>query len=304
MLLAAGLGTRLHPLTQELPKPIVPLANRPLGAFAVDHLERVGVRTIVANTHPQPELVESTLRAHAPPTVDLRFSREEALLGTGGGLRQAWSLFPDRNAPVLVMNGDTLFAPALARACRAHEAQDAVATMVLRPTADPASFGAIGIDDEGVVRALLGLPQQEAPLRELMFTGVHILSPRAFADLPVSGCVIRSAYRRWVDQGETVLGIVDDSPWADLGTPHEYHRANLELASGRRSWPGVDPAAGNLIASGVAWSDAEVRASVIGEGAIVAPGVAIARCVVWPGATVENDAREAIITPRTQLVLG
>ena len=80
MLLAAGLGTRLQPLTDLRPKPIVPVANRPLAAFAMEHLARSGVHHIVANTHPQPDAVESALKEACPSGVALRFSREETLL--------------------------------------------------------------------------------------------------------------------------------------------------------------------------------------------------------------------------------
>ena len=113
MLLAAGLGTRLRPLTDLRPKPIVPVANKPLGAFALEHLARSGVTDVVANTHPQPEKVETALKAACPPGVALRFSREEKLLGTGGGLHKARAWFDGSQSPVIVMNGDTLFAPDL-----------------------------------------------------------------------------------------------------------------------------------------------------------------------------------------------
>lgn len=209
MLLAAGLGTRLWPLTDLRPKPIVPVANKPLAAFAMEHLARSGVTRIVANTHPQPERVEFVLKAACPATVSLAFSREPTLLGTGGGLRKARPMFDDPTMPVIVMNGDTLFAPDLRRPMAEHSSRGAVATMILRRTADPAQFGAIGLDDTGWVRTLLGTPSSAA-VDELMFTGVHILAPEAFDAMPESGCVIRSAYRRWVDMGAPVLGVIDD----------------------------------------------------------------------------------------------
>ena len=107
MLLAAGLGTRLAPLTDLRPKPIVPVANRPLAAFAMQHLAQHGVRAIVANTHPQAEIVETALKAACPDGVGLRFSRERELLGTGGGLHKARPSFDDTQSPVIVMNADT-----------------------------------------------------------------------------------------------------------------------------------------------------------------------------------------------------
>lgn len=292
MLLAAGLGTRLHPLSELRPKPIAPVANKPLAAFALEHLARSGARHIVANTHPQPEKVERELQTACPDGVRLAFSREKTLLGTGGGLRRARAFFDDLASPVLVMNGDTLFAPKLERAFAAHVAADAVATMILRRTPEPARFGSIGVDDAGRVRSLLGSPA--VPVAEqLMFTGVHILSPEAFDAMPAEGCVIRTAYRGWVDQGATVLGIVDDSPWADLGTISEYHRVNLELASGSFRWPGVTPRDGSIISQDVELSP-RFEQCVIGRGARIATGISLRRCVVWPGARVEHCAQNVI----------
>ncbi len=302
MLLAAGIGTRLRPLTELRPKPVVPVANRPLAGFAMEHLARSGIRQIVANTHPMPELVEQTLASSCPLGVSLSFSREGTLLGTGGGLRRARPLFDDATAPVVVMNGDTLFAPALDRAMELHMERGAVATMILRRTADPERFGAIGLGPEGRVTTLLGAPEGRRVDELLMFTGVHILAPEAFDAMPESGCVIRSAYRRWVDAGELVLGVVDDSPWADLGTVSEYHRLNLALASGEFTWPGVAPAEGRILANEVSGAE-RIRRSVVGTRVRIDAGVELDRCVVWPGTEVTRSHRNAVLTPQHQIDL-
>jgi hypothetical protein len=163
----------------------------------MEHLARSGVRSIVANTHPHAERVEFVLDAARPPGVKLCFSREEVLLGTGGGLRKAHALFDDSQAPVVVMNGDTLFAPDLRHARAEHLARGAVATMILRRTPNPERFGSIGVDEQGWV---------------------------AFSAMPESGCVIRSAYRSWVDSGAPVLGIIDELGRAFPGHTTEHSR--------------------------------------------------------------------------------
>ena len=212
-------------------------------------------------------------------------------------------MFDDPQDPVVVMNGDTLFAPDLEHAHAEHVGRAAVATMILRRTPDPERFGAIGIDEKGWVRTLLGVPTDTRVREVLMFTGVHILAPEAFSAMPESGCVIRTAYRHWVDTGAPVLGVIDDSPWADLGTVSHYHRLNLELASGSFEWPGVEPVEGCILPASVEPSE-NIRRSVIGADVEVANGMTLDRCVVWPGTTVTRSASGAVITPKHRIECG
>jgi NDP-sugar pyrophosphorylase family protein len=269
----------------------------------MDHLARSGVHTIVANTHPRPDEVESALKTACPRGINLRFSRETTLLGTGGGLRQARPLFGDSQSSVIVVNGDTLFAPKLDRAYAEHRSRGAVATMILRRTPNPERFGAVGIDQDGWVRTLLGIPSDDRVREALMFTGVYILAPEAFSAMPASGCIIRTAFRDWIDRGAPVLGLVDDSPWADLGTMSEYHRVNLDLASGLFVWPGVEPQGGCILHASVRLS-ATIRRSVIGADVTIRQGVTLDRCVVWPSTTVTQTASNAIITPKHRIEIS
>jgi NDP-sugar pyrophosphorylase family protein len=113
--------------------------------------------------------------------------------------------------------------------------------------------------------------------------------------MPESGCVIRTAYRHWVDSGASVLGIVDDSPWADLGTVSEYHRLNLALASGSFTWPGISPRGGCILPNGLEASPS-IRRSVVGRGVAIEEGVTLDRCIVWPNVRVQRSATNAVIT--------
>ena len=240
MLLAAGLGTRLRPLTDDTPKPAVLVADKPLGWFALSHLAKSGVTHVVANTHYLSDQMRRALEEHRPPGLTLAFSHEPVLLGTGGGIRKAEALFAERTGPVVVMNSDTIFAPDLAKAVAAHDRHEAIATMVLRHTDDPERWGSIEIDEAGRVHRILGKPDTtERALRKLMFAGVHILSRDAFQDLPEQGCIIRHANRKWVDEGAMVIGVVDDSPWSDVGSVEAYERINRDFASGKLTWPGL-----------------------------------------------------------------
>ncbi len=300
MIVAAGLGTRLLPLTRELPKPGLPVGNRPLAWFALDHLRRSGVHEFVVNTHHLAPELQRELEREQPADVSLRFIHEPEILGTGGGLRNAWS--PDDGEDFLVMNGKLLFAPDIARALIVHRETEAIATMVLRPLPSNESFGAVEIDHAGRVRRLLGEPHDPGvPLRRMMFTGVHILSARAHRDLPTNGCVIRDAYRHWIDRGEIVTGVLDDAPWRDLGvTIRHYLDGNLSLLDS--PWPGMNRGDqhGLVDPSAEISARAVVSRSIIGPHAYIAPNVRVERSVVWPHARVTSDLINGVITTRGQ----
>lgn len=308
MVFAAGLGTRLKPLTDVLPKPAVPLLNRPLASYSLERLAALGVEEVAINTHHLGEAVVRELSPHVPDGMSARFVHEPVLLGTGGGLRHAMGDGAMRDGAmaggdeVVVMNGDILFWPDLEGAIALHRRLDAIATVVLREDPRARQLGALEIDGDGRVRRMLGKPVEvEEPLRELMFTGVHVLSARALAELPEEGCIIRKSYRRWIDSGEMVAGFVDTGSWRDLGTPAEYLRASVEMLRGQLRWPGragvaIDPRAGVR--------DARLSDVVVGAGARIDPGVQLERAIVWPDTHVGEDASDVILAPHARVFAG
>lgn len=289
MVFAAGLGTRLRPLTERLPKPVVPLMNRPLASYSLERLAAAGVTRCAVNTHHLADAVPAELAGHHPDGMEIAFVHEASLLGTGGGLRNGLSALGATDAPILVMNGDIFFWPDLEAAVAHHRAIGAFATMVLRPDPRAHRFGAIEVDSGGRVRRILGTPEGvKTPLKTRMFTGVHVLSPEVVDALPEQGCVIRLGYQRWLAEGRTIGGFVDGAPWRDLGTPAEYLRAHLDLCSGALRWPTLEPPGGDV---------------VLGEGATVDPGVALSRVVVWSGTHVTEPASDAILAPHARVAV-
>ncbi|MCA9605734.1 MAG: nucleotidyltransferase family protein [Myxococcales bacterium] len=287
MVFAAGLGTRLRPLTDVLPKPVVPLMNRPLASYSLERLAAAGVTRCVLNTHYLADEVPRALEGHVPPGVEVIFSHEPELLGTGGGLRAALERLGPTDEPILVMNGDILFWPDLEAALAHHRALGAFATMILRPDPRAARFGAIETDARGRVRRILGTPADVAdPLKTQMFTGVHVLSPEVVAALPQQGCVIRGGYQQWLAEGRLVGGLTDEAPWRDLGTPREYLQAHLDLLSGALPWPSIEAGEGDV---------------VLGRGTLVDPGVELSRVVSWPGTHVTASASDAILAPHARV---
>jgi mannose-1-phosphate guanylyltransferase len=286
MLLAAGLGTRLAPLSHERPKPAMPFRLRTLGGEGLREMARAGVRDIVVNAHPLPEVLEQAFIEDAPPEARLTFSIEDEVLGTAGGIHKAYGASPE---PLVVMNGDLLYAPDLGRAIAAHEEQAPLATLLVRHV-DGSAPGTIDVDTEGRIRAILDENPPAPGLSRLAFTGVHILSPEALTMLPRVGCVIRDAYVPWLCAGARLMALVDDAPFSDLGTPRVYFDAHF--GPGHEREPQVSLEA--RVEEG-----ARVDDSYVGAHACVPRGARLTRSIVWPSAEVPpGDHEGVVITPR------
>ncbi|MBX7197291.1 MAG: hypothetical protein K1X94_34895 [Sandaracinaceae bacterium] len=312
MVFGAGLGTRLRPLTELLPKPVVPFFDTPLSCWTLEHLAASGASSAVVNTHYDADKTEREIGAYVARSMAGRlrvsFSREATLLGTGGGLRRAWELEEREHGAMsddevlVAINGDILFAPDLSALVAMHRARRAVATMVLRRTEHPFALGAIEIAPDGRVVAMLAKDRVTEQGTPAMFTGVHVLSRSALARLPHEGCVVRQGYRRWQEEGLAVFGALSDAPWLDLGTPRVYRDAHLEVLRGARRLPGTKAGPDWIAASAVVGSGATIVESVVGAAATVAAGVRLERSVVWPGARVETDLADAIVLPDGRIV--
>ncbi len=307
MVLAAGRGRRLAPLTDELPKPAVPVANRPMACYALERLHRLGVREVAVNAHHlAPRLVEA-LETTTPEGMTLRFSIEETLLGTAGGVARMSGWLREGGHCAVVMNGDLLFEAAeLDRAVSLHRERGAYATMLVRPDPRAVRFGIVEVDAWGRVLRVAGHPGREGPASPAwsgLFTGAWVLSDEAIGALPARGCLVRDGVWRWLEAGHAVLAVRDESAWRDLGTLRRYAEAQWALAEGTARWEGVcrEGAEGIVHPSARVGEGARVRACVFGAGVRVAPGSELERVIAWPGARLEGTLREVVVTGRQQV---
>ncbi|MEZ4390829.1 MAG: nucleotidyltransferase family protein [Polyangiales bacterium] len=299
MVLCAGLGTRLRPLTDERPKPLVPVRDRPLAAWAMERLAGAGARHLVANAHHLAEQIEPALAPWASRLgASLTVLREAELLGTGGGILNA---LPALGDDFFVFNGDVLAAPDLAAAAAAHRATDAWMTLVLRHDPRAERLGAIEVDGEGRVRRILGEgAAPDAPVRACLFTGVYVVSRRVADDLPRAGCVVRHTLRRLLARGERVSAVVDDGAWHDLGTPESYARAQFSMLRGELQGFEASPDAQYRGPDVSIEAGVDVAGpTVLGTGARVRGKGRIQRVIAWPGAEVVAPCSDQIVTPRS-----
>src|SRR5882672_7782412 len=247
MVLCAGFGTRLRPLTDRVPKPLVPLCGVPLLRYNFALLKNAGVREIVINTHHLgPTMARGAQAIASELDLELQVSPEEKqILGTGGGVRRAQAMLGA--GTFILMNGDMIFDLDLAAALAAHQKAGAAATMVLAPYPRGATYGALEVDVQMNVRRIAGRGAQTDPsLSKLHFTGVHVLEPELIARLPEGESDInRTAYVRAIHDGARVHGFLQQGYWGDLGAPRSLLRAHLDVLEKRiplqRFRPEADP---------------------------------------------------------------
>jgi NDP-sugar pyrophosphorylase family protein len=298
MLVAAGFGQRLDPLTRELPKPALPVGNRPVAWYALSHLARSGVREVVANAHHLADRLVAALEPVCPPEIALSFAHEARILGTGGGVRNAWR--PQPGEDFAIMNAKYLFAPDLERALAIHRELGAIATMVLRRLPAGANFTPVHVSGEGRIRDISRqAPAGLSPHPPLMYTGVQILNERAHRDLPAEGDIIEGAYRSWFARGEIVASVIDDGPWCDIGVSLEHYlAANLALCEGSIAWPEVHPGPRATLVADSARIDplADVERCAIGADARVDPGSCLRNSVLWPGTHARGEHENTVLT--------
>jgi NDP-sugar pyrophosphorylase family protein len=243
MILAAGLGTRLRPLTDDRPKALVELDGQTLLEITLRRLRSIGIRDVIVNAHHFADMLVRYLEAHKNFGMNIAISREEELLDTGGGIKHAAHFFLDsaNPEPFLVHNVDILSDIELRGMIQFHLRQNALATLATqrRETSRYLLFDEQGqLCGRRTTRGTDEFSEQIRPARNpqaLAFSGIHVLSPRIFAHMPEEGAFsIISTFLRLASERECILAFhADEAYWRDLGRPENIAQANADLNSGR-----------------------------------------------------------------------
>jgi NDP-sugar pyrophosphorylase family protein len=237
MVLAAGLGTRLRPLTNDRPKALVEVAGRPLLEITLRRLREFGIRDVIINVHHFADMISDYLQRYGNFGMHIELSREEALLDTGGGLKRASWFFLEpsgENEPFLLHNVDVLSAINFERILKFHRDQNALATLAVqrRDTSRPLLFD----EDDQLCGRRTGAKQHPemarsaASTQAFAFCGIHVISPRVLSMLTEEGAFsIIPAYLRLAAQGEKICAFhADDYYWRDLGKAENIESAERD----------------------------------------------------------------------------
>src|SRR5215203_2216399 len=312
MVLAAGKGTRLFPLTHEIPKPLAPVAGVPL----IEHLFKLlgshGISELYVNVH---YLADAFLEAYGKEAhingTTVRFSLEEELIGTAGGVKRLAENFEDT---FLVVMGDALTDADMRRLVAFHKETGALATIALRRVDDPSQYGVVKLDDAGNIVAFQEKPGPKEAISTLANTGIYVLEPKVLDYIPKNTFFdfARDVFPRLLEANERFVGYEGDFYWSDVGTLQAYRQAQYDVLSGRVKveMPGKKQAETTWIGKNVQLHPtASLKGCVVvGENAVIGrdvvlsghltvgsdcwvkPGCVIRRSILLPGASVGEGA--------------
>jgi|SRR6266852_310405 len=232
MILAAGLGTRLRPLTDHCPKALVEVAGRTLLEIALSRLRTFGVIDVIVNAHHFADMILEYLKKNENFGMHIEISREEVLLDTGGGLKKAAYFFCDEPEPFILHNVDVISTIDLGRMAQSHTQTHALATLAVQ---DRNASRYLLFDEANQLCGRRSGSDDKNPSslrrRALAFSGIHVISPRLFSLMSEDGVFsIVDCYLRLAARGEKVLGFrVDEYYWRDLGRPEHVAQAAEDL---------------------------------------------------------------------------
>jgi mannose-1-phosphate guanylyltransferase len=289
LILVGGEGTRLRPLTSTIPKPVVPLVDRPFLAYMLEWLAGHGVDDVILSCGFMAAGVRNVLGDGATLGLSIRYVEEERPLGTGGAVKHAESMLADR---FFVLNGDVLTDLDLTAQLAQHERTGARATLALIAVDDPSAYGLVRLDADRAVTDFLEKPSPDQIDTNLISAGAYVLERSVLELMPETGpCSIeREVFPNLIGRG--LYGFPGDGYWLDIGTPERYLQATFDILEGA-----VKTKVGDRMGNGyrAIGDDVESRGRIIPpalveRGAQIAPGAIVGPLVVLGDHTVIGAA--------------
>ena len=312
MVLAAGVGSRLDPLTRNLPKPMVPIVNKPALVHIIELLASHGIKEVVINLHHLGEKIEGFLGTGEQLGVKIFYSREESLLGIAGGVKKAAQYFDET---FVVIGGDDLTTIDISKLIARHREKQALATIALARVEDPSPFGIVLIDQDNRITDFAEKPSVDGIFSNTVNTQVYVLEPEIM-DLIPEGKVYDFARDLYPDLLKKKLPfygfpISESEYWCDVGNLEQYRQVHYDALArrvrlnfphpevGNRVWIGeqveIHPSAriGERVMIGnrcrIAAGAQVLEDSVLGEDCVVEENSVISQSILWEGAHIQKD---------------
>lgn len=311
MILAAGVGSRLDPLTRTVPKPMVPIVNRPVIEHIVEKLKKHGVTEIMVNLHYLGDVIKAHLGSGSKFGVKISYAQEDRLWGDAGSVKRAEEFF--RDGTFLVVGGDDISDIDLTRLLKFHRDKKALSTIALSLVDDPSEYGIVLMNDRSRITRFLEKPKGEVIFSNTANTGIYVFEPEVFDSIPrgVSYGFGNNVFPNLLEQKKPLFGYLTSSYWRDVGNLQVYRRTHSDALEGRvllsmpfkqdkrYVWIGdnveIDPSAeiGYPVAIGnnvKIEADAHVlENTVIGDNCVVENGATVKETILWSGAVVMRN---------------
>lgn len=301
MVLAAGVGSRLDPLTASVPKPSVPVVNKPVMEHLLLLLKKHGITDVCANLHYLPTRLTEYFQDGSSLGMRIMFQHEAKLSGDAGGVRACRKFLED--GTFIVIMGDLITDADLTKLVEEHKRKKAIASIAVKRMDDVTRFGVVVTDENGFITGFQEKPKAEEALSNLISTGIYIFEPEVFNHIPTEGDYGfgKQLFPKLVKEGLPVLGIEIETYWSDVGTIEQYREANLDVLSGL-----VKIDLGGTLLSKEQAGDAVVLVGknvtigknvtfkgrvVIGDSCTIEGGSVINDSVVWEGAHIKANSK-------------
>jgi NDP-sugar pyrophosphorylase family protein len=311
MILAAGVGSRLDPLTRNLPKPLVPIVNRPVMEHIIALLRKHGFTHIMVNLHYLGDQIEQHFGDGSSLGVQIEYSREDQLWGDAGSVKRCEEFF--REDTFLVVGGDDLADIDLTKLVKTHKEKRALSTIALSLVDDPSEYGIVLMNEEGRITRFVEKPKGEVIFSNMANTGVYVFEPEVFELIPRGTFYLfgKQFFPQMLAQGRPLYAHLTASYWKDVGNLEVYRQTHYDALAGRVSiefpmrekrkfvWIGenvtIDPSAeiGYPVAIGdnctIEAGARVLENTIIGNGCAVERGAVVRDTILWDGAVVMRD---------------
>ena len=289
MILAAGEGTRLRPLTLTLPKPMVPIVGVPLLTRTLTWLAGQSVTECAINLFHRPQIIPDTFGAEFQG-IRLHYFYEDTLRGTAGGVKAAAAVFQDE--PFFVIYGDNLIHADLGKLWDFHQSHGGVGTVALFEHPNPTAAGIVGLDADGRITRFAEKPPADQVFSRWANAGVYVLNPSVLDAIPENepSDFGRDIFPRLLADGQALYGTPLGGYLQDTGTPDSYRQANWDCLAGRAGVSFPDPRLWVSQAATIGTGVALAGRNAIGSGVVVGDGASLTDCILLPGANVAAGA--------------
>jgi NDP-sugar pyrophosphorylase family protein len=314
MVLAAGVGSRLDPLTRQLPKPVVPFANRPVMEHILRLLKRHGITQTVSNVHYLPDRVTNYFENGANFGMDMQFVREQSLSGDAGGVRACRDYLGKER--FLVVMGDLITDMDLSYVINQHIEKGAFATIALKQVVDVERFGVAVLNKDGLITGFQEKPSRDAAKSNLASTGIYVFEPEIFEYIGDAAEVGfgKMVFPKLVADKLPVLGVEVWGYWSDVGTVDQYMASTIDALQGlidmdmpglpfEKGWMDAGSSIGSqTLIDGVVLMGKDSHISdgvrirgyaVIGDNCLIEHGADIQDSIIWPGTIIGANSRVA-----------